>query len=232
MARQVEGLVREYLERVSGRMLEDQYRPLIAGLIRGHAGVYALYKGERLYYVGLAINLMSRVKHHLKDRHKKRWDKFSVYLTSQGAHIKPLESLMLRIALPTGNRVKGRMPGAVDMARALSRSMVEADATRRATLLGGVFQRNRVRRKTARAAGSLVLAGLVDRRVALRAQFKGAAYRASLLKNGHVSYLRKHYVSPTAAAKRIVGRSVNGWRFWKYRHPQKRIWVELRELRR
>jgi len=232
MARQAEGLVREYLERVSGKMLEDQYRPLIAGLIRGHAGVYALYKGERLYYVGLAINLMSRVKHHLKDRHKKRWDKFSVYLTSQGAHIKPLESLMLRIALPTGNRVKGRMPGARDMLRTLNKSMVDADATRRATLLGGIFQRNRVRRKTASSSGSLVLAGLVDRRVALRARYKGASYRASLLKSGHVSYAREQYVSPTAAAKEIVGRNVNGWRFWKYRHPQKRVWVELRELRR
>ena len=73
-------LFTEYLERVSGKLLEDEYRGAIGALIKGHAGIYALYKGERLYYVGLATNLMGRVKQHLKDRHAKRWDKFSVYL--------------------------------------------------------------------------------------------------------------------------------------------------------
>jgi hypothetical protein len=81
------GLFTQYLERVSGKLLEEEYRQVVARMIRGHAGVYALYKGERLYYVGLATNLMGRVKQHLKDRHAKRWDKFSVYLTSAGEHI-------------------------------------------------------------------------------------------------------------------------------------------------
>jgi hypothetical protein len=230
MKRRTDGLVRAYLERVSGRLLEAPHRALIAGLIRGHAGVYALYKSDRLYYVGLAKNLMSRVNHHLKDRHAKRWDKFSVYLTSESEHMKPLESLLLRIAQPTGNRVNGRVPGATDLLRVLGRAMTDADNNRRAMLLGNFFQRNRVRRKTAAASGSLVLAGLVDRRLHLRAEYKGVRYRASLLKNGHVSYLKRKYVSPSAAAKAIVGRAVNGWRFWKYQRPRKG-WVELRELR-
>jgi hypothetical protein len=229
MALRNEGLVRAYLERVSGRLLEED-RKSVARLIRGHAGVYALYKAERLYYVGLAKNLMGRVKHHLKDRHAKRWDKFSVYLTSQGSHIKPLESLMLRIALPTGNRVKGRMPGAKDLIRELGRAMADADHNRRAMLLGSFYQRNRVRRKTASAVGTLGLAGLVDRRVSLLAKYKGVRYRATLRKDGHVSYRGKKYVSPSAAAKVIVGRAVNGWRFWKYRRDRTG-WVDLGELR-
>jgi hypothetical protein len=46
-------IVRGYMERVSWRVLE-QYRDIVVEFIRGHAGVYALYKGETLYYVGLA----------------------------------------------------------------------------------------------------------------------------------------------------------------------------------
>src|SRR5688572_14435130 len=91
--------VREYFEQVNGKVLEE-YRATVKQLIHGHAGVYALYKGEKLYYVGLARNLMSRVNSHLKDRHIRKWDRFSVYLTSNNDHIRPLESLVLRMVRP------------------------------------------------------------------------------------------------------------------------------------
>lgn len=89
-------IVREFVEGISGKVLE-QYRPLIGQLIKRRAGVYALYKNDRLYYVGLASNLMARVNGHLKDRHKGKWDRFSVYLTIADSHIRPLEALLLRI---------------------------------------------------------------------------------------------------------------------------------------
>jgi predicted GIY-YIG superfamily endonuclease len=47
-------------------LLEKDYSGSIGALIKGHAGIYALYKGERLYYVGLATNLMGRVKQHFE----------------------------------------------------------------------------------------------------------------------------------------------------------------------
>lgn len=51
-------LVREYLERVGGDALGGAlYRSILDAMIRDHAGVYALYKDDRLYYVGLATNL-------------------------------------------------------------------------------------------------------------------------------------------------------------------------------
>ena len=43
-------IVRAYLERASWRMLQE-WRPIVARMIKGHAGIYALYKGEKLYYV-------------------------------------------------------------------------------------------------------------------------------------------------------------------------------------
>ena len=45
--------------------------------MRGYAGIYALYNGSKLYYVGLTKNLFGRIRWHLKDRHAKRWDNLS-----------------------------------------------------------------------------------------------------------------------------------------------------------
>lgn len=226
------GLVKEFLEKVSGSLLEDQYRPTIAAMIRGHAGIYALYKGDRLYYVGLATNLMNRVKHHLNDRHARRWDKFSVYLANDGDQIKALESLLLRILQPSGNRVNGKLPGALDKKRQLNKAMVNADSTRRAALLGGHVARNRVKRMTSGSKGTLVLAGLVSRRMHLRGEYKGQRYLATLRKDGYIAHAGEKYESPTAAAKAVFGRNVNGWVFWRYNAGTKKGWVSLSELRR
>lgn len=225
------GLFSEYLEKVSGKLLEEEYRQVISRLIRGKAGVYALYKGDRLYYVGLATNLMGRVNHHLKDRHTKRWDKFSVYLASADEHIKPLESLLLRIAMPTGNRVKGRLPGAVDQRRRLYKDMREHDSARHASLLGGHIARRRVQKATRESQGTLVLAGKLEKMIRLRADFKEQRHWATLRKNGYIAFDGVMYPSPSAAARSITKRAANGWKFWHYRAGNKG-WVPLAGLRK
>ena len=48
--------------------------------MKGESGIYALYDKDKLYYVGLARNLKRRVKQHTRDRHAKKWDKFSIYI--------------------------------------------------------------------------------------------------------------------------------------------------------
>jgi hypothetical protein len=226
-----DGLVSEYLERVGGAVLESaSYRSIVASMIKGHAGVYALYKGERLYYVGLASNLMGRVKHHLKDRHAQKWNKFSVYLTTQGNHIKPIESLLLRIALPVGNRVQGRLPGARDLKKALDKGVQNHQADERARLLGGAVATKRRRAKAAAGKGAAVMQGLVDRRVTLTAVHKGVKKVAALRKDGRISFQGQVYDSPSAAARAVVGRAANGWRFWQIKKG--RNWVPLETLRR
>lgn len=225
------GLVTEYIEHVSGLMFEEPYRAEVAKLIRGHAGVYALYKRDKLYYVGLATNLMSRVKQHLKDRHARKWETFSVYLTRDGASIKGMESLLLRIVDPSGNRVKGRLPGAKDQKRALNRAMTEADSNRRASLLGGNYVRNRMKRKTNKATGTKILDGLVSRRMQLRGERGETRYTATLRKDGQISYGGELFASPSMAGRAALGRNVNGWVFWKYRDGKKG-WVLLNTLRK
>jgi hypothetical protein len=73
-------LVSQHLENISREALE-KYQNLIRRYVRRRQGVYALYRRKKLYYVGLASNLRSRLLHHLRDRHGDSWDRFSVYFT-------------------------------------------------------------------------------------------------------------------------------------------------------
>lgn len=72
-----------------------------------------------------------------------------------------------------------------------------------------------------------MLAGLVERRLALRADHKGQRYQAALRKDGYVSYEGELYASPSAAAEAVVGRAANGWHYRKGAQ-----WVPLGELRK
>ena len=80
MVKRSRRLVVKHLEKISWQVLQD-YPDTIRGMIRGKSGVYALYRGDQLYYIGLASNLMRRLRQHLSDRHTGVWDRFSVYLT-------------------------------------------------------------------------------------------------------------------------------------------------------
>ena len=184
-------LVINHLEKVSGELFES-YQDVIKGLIHRRSGVYALYKQSSLYYVGLAGNLMGRLKTHLRDRHKRRWDRFSVYLTVHDDHMKELESLMLRIASPKGNRQGGRFVNSKDARRTLNQLIKAEDEDRRARLLGGM-ERRRVRAKASRGRGGAVLRGVFDRRIQLRAWSNGRVHRATLRRDGEILYNRVRF---------------------------------------
>lgn len=221
-----------YLEQVSWKIM-GHYPESIRTLIRGRSGVYALYRGERLYYVGLATNLMGRLSGHLRDRHKGLWDTFSVFLTarSEQSHIRELEALLLRIVSPKGNRVSGRLRQATNLYPALATAMSLRDERLRAALLGGtVAKRLRRRQATAGTKGAAALRGLAGKRLALRGTNRDTTHTAALRVDGQVSYGGALYTSPTAAARAAVGRAVNGWWFWHYKRDGE--WVQLRELRR
>jgi len=106
--------VHKYLEKIPRKALKD-YHSLIKKYIKGRSGVYALYTGDRLKYVGLAVNLKNRLITHFHDRHAKNWDKFSIYLTSDHKHLRDLEALVLRIANPRENRNRTKFKGAENL---------------------------------------------------------------------------------------------------------------------
>jgi hypothetical protein len=110
--RRSRAIVRGYLERINSLVFES-YRNQITELIGGNHGVYALYNRDKLYYVGLATDLKGRIRHHLKDRHRGKWDRFSLYIIRKEDHIKEVESLLMRIAKPPGNKVLGKLGGII-----------------------------------------------------------------------------------------------------------------------
>ena len=192
--------------------------------------MYALYRGSRLYYVGLAANLMGRLKGHLKDRHRRLWDRFSVYLTLDDSNMKELESLLLRIAKPPGNKVTGRFAGSENFRSALNRIMTGADADRRASILGGHLAERRWRVKTSRAKGVAPLAGISDKSIQLRATYEGRHYWARLRRDGTIRYSGKPFRSPSAAGRAVVRGGCKGWKFQHYREGPRR-WVPLRAMK-
>ena len=99
-------IVQGYLERKPRKLLESQYE-VIESLLPHRSGVYSLYDRGELYYIGIARNLMTRLWHHTKDKHARKWDAFSLYASKSWKQIGTHEALFLRIAKPPGN---GQVP--------------------------------------------------------------------------------------------------------------------------
>ncbi len=227
-------LVLQHLENVNGKLLVE-YAPVVGDMIRGQSGVYALYRGENLYYVGLAVNLMRRLNQHRKDRHSGKWNRFSVYLMKQGEHIKELESLLLRIASPRGNRTSGRLVGAEDLRAPLRGRIKEHHEEKLSKMMGrsvtrrGKPRRRRVARTRVRGqAAPLPLKDAVRRAKRLRGYYKGYYYFATLYRSGEIEYDGVRYRSATAAAKLIINGAVNGMAFWHIRGADGE-WTRLRD---
>jgi hypothetical protein len=103
-------LVKGYLERKDRKGFE-LLLPRYKEVIGDSSGIYSLYKGDKLYYVGIAQNLLSRVEGHTKDKHKHRWDKVSFFVIDKHRYSKDIETVILRIAEPKGNGTRGKFEG-------------------------------------------------------------------------------------------------------------------------
>lgn len=220
-------LVCQYLENVSRTVLEE-YSDIIRKYVRNRNGVYALYRNRKLVYVGLATDLRARLTQHLKDRHANTWDSFSVYLTVGDAHLRELEALLLRIVMPNGNRQKGKFGRAEDLACIFKKDVRNYQNHE----LKGLFCHltESPSAETDSGSSTLPLAGIVTKSRPIRFTYKGKVYKASLRRDGRISFKGKKFKSPSAAAFSITKCGINGWRAWTYeRAPGD--WVTLDELR-
>lgn len=228
-------LVLGYIENISSKIFSDYSREITELADKRH-GVYALYKGSRLYYVGLATNLRSRVSRHLKDRHSGKWDKFSLYLVRKADHIKELESLILRIADPAGNSTKGRLRHAENLKKKLEKRIKTTQQAELSKLLGaqGLGSKSKKvtrKKKPSNTDAKAALAPYISSRFIIKAQYKGKTYKARVRSNGLINVNGDLYNSPSAAAKSIVDRGgINGWRFWAYKNENNE-WVSLNNLK-
>ncbi|MFA6217793.1 MAG: hypothetical protein WDL87_09120 [Candidatus Omnitrophota bacterium] len=229
-----EHLVCQHLENISSEALE-KYQKIIRHYVRRRSGIYALYRNDRLYYVGLAHNLRSRLKGHLRDRHKKLWNRFSVYLTIGSEHMKELESLVLRISKPIGNKVKGKFKKSENLQRHFAKDIRDSQKNEFNRLLGREMTRLVLDGKE-RQEKKAVLAKYMQsfrQSLRLRTRYKGKKCRAFVRRNGIIMVNGKKFYSPSMAGKSIAakGTAVNGWFFWEYeRAPGD--WVCLNELRK
>lgn len=232
-------LVLGYLERVSSKVFSDFPREL-TDLVKDHHGVYALYKGDRLYYVGLATNLRNRIKHHLSDRHAGKWDKFSLYLVRKADHVKELESLILRIADPKGNLAAGKLSGAENLQRDLLAKLRRAQDEQIRGLIGGRVGRPKTAGKAKRsrkaaqvassAAGKVRLGDCISGSMTIRGTRSGRSYEAAVRRDGSIDFGEVNYRTPSAAGKAATAKTTNGWRFWHY-ETEGGQWAPLDDLR-
>jgi hypothetical protein len=216
------------LENISGDILEG-YQDLIRDYVSRRQGVYALYHDDHLYYVGLAGNLSSRLKAHLRNKHAGRWNRFSVYLTIGDSHLRELEALILRVVKPTpeGNSQIGKFMRSENLLSRLERDMRQRDQKKRAHILG---REEEVIHQV--LPGRMPpLCPYLKKVFKLRGRFKGQTVNASVRDDGTIRLKGKTYHSPSAAAQAVTKYPVDGWWFWKYeRAPGD--WVRLDELRK
>ena len=222
-------LISGYLERISSEAFDD-YHGAITKLIGKRHGVYALYKKDKLYYVGLASNLRSRVKQHLKDRHANKWDRFSLYLIRNIAFLKELEALILHIATPKGNLQLGKLGQGNNFKETLFRLAAEHDSQRRQRIFSKTKSHKLTKKKTVHAPKGLILHRLLFPGTPIKAKYKGREVVATIDEQGRINLNGKQYNSPSSAGLAVIDSgAVNGWRFWRYQNPQGK-WVFINEL--
>lgn len=94
-------------------------------LMRGYAGIYALYRDDKPYYIGLTTNLFGRVNRHLRDRHKGKWDHFLIFRIKKVDYLKDIETLITQLMPWPGNRVRGKVPRDGELNRILRQILIE-----------------------------------------------------------------------------------------------------------
>jgi len=173
-----------------------------------------------------------KAKGHLRDRHGDSWDRFSVYLTIGDSHIKELESLILRMVSPAGNRMSGKFAKSEDLRKRLARDIRVMQRIELGDLIGRRRQTEPVASRQKTKVGRVpVLARYLSKPTTLRARYRGKLVRARVRRDGSVRVASHLYNSPSLAASAITKRPMNGWTFWTFeRAPGD--WVPLNELRR
>lgn len=226
----MKGLIAGYLEHIASSVF-DRFHSEITVLIGKEHGVYALYKKNRLYYVGLATNLKSRVKQHLKDKHAKKWDSFSLYLIHKTEHLREVEALVTHIAEPKGNIQRGKFARSTNLLRMLKDLMEEKSKIDIERILGGGKRKGSVKIKAKKQAPrDPILHRLLSAGTQLRATYKGKETFATIEPDGRINLNGTLFQTPSGAGLAVIERgAINGWRFWHFKNT-KGTWTAIGEL--
>ena len=224
-----EALVHGHLEGVSRRLLE-RHPDVVRQFIGRNAGIYALYRKKKLYYVGLATALRSRLKAHIKNRHGHSWDHFSIYFTNRDDHLREIEALTLRIARPSGAKQKGKLAQSKDLRRRIKRAIRDKQDQEVSSLFGRSRGLDAADKGSRKIGEYSALVRLLPQGARLRATHNGKVHKALARPSGKIRYKGQYYSSLTLAAIAAAKRTINGWWFWKVKRGTE--WVRLTEIRR
>lgn len=204
------GIITKKLQNIHISALQD-FSPILLDFVGENQGIYALYKGTKLYYIGRATNLQQRLAQHLRDRHQRKWDQFSLFVVNDEKHIGDLEALLIDICAPVGNKAHPRGQ-AKDLRKELSDRIDAFHADEKELLLGKVIHRKKLQT------------------IFLQNSYKGRRYTATFNYNTHeVKYNKIVYSSPSAAARAVTNKNVNGLLFWKSKDSKGKL-VPLKKL--
>jgi hypothetical protein len=211
-------IITGHLEKIGSNVF-DNYSSVITELIKGNQGIYALYKNDRLYYVGLASNLKSRINAHNKDKHQNKWTHFSLYIIRKEDHIKEIESLVLRISYPKGNSVRGKLKQSKDLRPLLKRKLKDEWIKQLGVMIGNKIRpAGKIKKGKIKKTGERPLHGYFPEGKIIHANYKGKEYKAWVYSNGRIKVNSEIFDSPSLAGLAITKkRTMNGWRFWKYK---------------
>lgn len=234
--KQLKKIFTQKLEGIGAGIFQQKYKDLLIKEIGTKHGVYALYdKRGKLYYVGRASKITRRLKHHFKDRHTGKWDRFSIYLTKNEQYIYGIEDALISIAQPKGNI---RKPLRIDnkMKSRIKKAMEKIDAEQREKIIEGKLDLDKYKnslkirnKKKSKNNNSPSFKNPFGRTKRLRKTYKDKPYRAIWLRSGRIKYKNKIYNSPTSAAKVASGRNIiNGKAFWRVQ-DSKGNWVRLKD---
>lgn len=117
-------LVKAYAEGLSGVVLE-KFPEAFKAVVGKKSGIYILTKQDKAYYVGLARKLRDRLKRHLEDRHRGKWDSFSLYSIGRRKYLRDIESILIRVLRPEGNAVGAQFGRERDLTKRLRSEIQE-----------------------------------------------------------------------------------------------------------
>lgn len=119
-------LIKGMTKKLPSEILDNTvFRQGLRETMKGFSGIYALYKKDKLYYVGLTTNLFGRIKWHMKDRHSGKWDSFVIFRIKRIDYLRDIETLITHLVKLPGNKVKGKVPRDADINRILRRILQE-----------------------------------------------------------------------------------------------------------
>lgn len=219
--RKTRAIIAGHLEKIGSRVFDD-FSSVITDLIKGNQGIYALFKKDRLYYVGLASNLKGRIKAHIRDRHHHKWTHFSLYIIRKEDHIREIESLVLRVAYPKGNKVRGKLKQSKDLRPLLKRMLKEEWIKQLGGIIGSRIKPiSRIEKvKMIPENNGRPLKGLLRNDQRIYCSYKGKNHKARVMPSGLIKVYPsgKLFSSPSLAGMAVTKKqTMNGWKFWKYK---------------